>query len=110
MTVSPYARTWPQRLADGAPFLGGAVLAVGEASWADPLWISLLITGVGFGLIGFGLEHCARYRRQRNTYRRLLVGAIRDCAQHEGRDDRFEHLPGDVVAEAFHVNKENRRG
>ncbi|GAA3417686.1 hypothetical protein [Streptosporangium vulgare] len=103
-----YPRTWPQRLADGAPFLGGAVLAVGEASRTDTLWISLLITGVGFGLIGFGLERIARYRRQRDTYRRALVALTQRCGEDQTRPYFVPYVPADVLAEVF--PEEERRG
>lgn len=99
--LAAYRRTWPQRLADAAPYFGVLVLVVANEEWLSSWWLIIPAGVVGIFLVALGVERSAHYRGQRDRYRRSLVALVTKVEIDQTRD-YFAHLvPADVLAEAF---------
>lgn len=97
--MSAYRRTWPQRLADIAPYFGLIVIALVDPTSSSPA--SVLAAIVAVTLIVIGVERASHYRGQRDRYRRSLVALVRKVEMDQV-PAYFSHLvPADVLAEAF---------
>lgn len=101
-----YSRTWPQRLADAAPYFG-VLLVTGAAAMDSNRsgWGWAVIAVAAVILAALGVERTAHYRGQRDKNRRLLVKVIRQCGVRHCSQERADYweglVPPDVLAEAL---------
>lgn len=98
-----YPRTWPERLADIAPFFG-LLAAINGYHWLpehDSLWVLSIALLVSVVLTATGVERGARYQRQRDTYRRSLVALLAKVGEDQAPAYYADLVPADVLTEAF---------
>ncbi|MEV8639331.1 hypothetical protein AB0395_47530 [Streptosporangium sp. NPDC051023] len=103
---SPYTRTWPQRLADAAPYFGALLVTGAAAADSDRSeWLWAVIAVVALFLAALGVERTAHYRGQRDKMRCTLVQVVQECSDRHGAGERADYwegrIPDGVLAEAF---------
>lgn len=101
--MSADSRTWSQKLADGAPYVG-LLIAVSGPAWIygitpTPPW--MVMFAVSATLTAIGVERTAHYRGQRDRHRRALVALVRRCDMDQQRSYFEDLVPADVLDEAL---------